>query len=99
MAIESLYTKVTNIEKKQKALNFYVNFAESFQAEHSSKTEEWTTRFYNKKVWRISSPDLFSVMHISEKNKGDVPSSRKPSPYWSYQHKILIYIREIFLLI
>ena len=29
--------------------------------------------------------------------KGDAPSSRKPSPYWSYQHKILIYIREIFL--
>ena len=50
MAIESLYTKVTNIEKKQKALNFYVNFAESFQAEHSSKTEEWTTRFYNKNL-------------------------------------------------
>lgn len=48
--IESLYTKVTNIEKKQKALNFYVNFAESFQAEHSSKTEEWTTRFYNKNL-------------------------------------------------
>lgn len=48
--IESLYTKVTNIEKKQKALNFYVNFAESFQAEHSSKTDEWTTRFYNKNL-------------------------------------------------
>ena len=48
--IESLYTKVTNIEKKQKALNFYVNFAESFQTEHSSKTEEWTTRFYNKNL-------------------------------------------------
>ena len=25
----------------------------------------------------------------------DVPSSRKPSPYRSYQHKIIIYIREI----
>ena len=48
--IESLYTKVTNIEKKQKALNFYVNFAESFQAEHNSKTDEWTTRFYNKNL-------------------------------------------------
>lgn len=48
--IESLYTKVTNIEKKQKALNFYVNFSESFQAEHSSKTDEWTTRFYNKNL-------------------------------------------------
>ena len=48
--IESLYTKVTNIEKKQKALNFYVNFAESFQTEHSSKTDEWTTRFYNKNL-------------------------------------------------
>lgn len=48
--IESLYTKVTNIEKKQKALNFYVNIAESFQAEHSSKTDEWTTRFYNKNL-------------------------------------------------
>lgn len=48
--IESLYTKVTNIEKKQKALNFYVNFAESFQAEHSSKTDEWTTQFYNKNL-------------------------------------------------
>lgn len=48
--IETLYTKVTNIEKKQKALNFYVNFAESFQAEHSSKTDEWTTRFYNKNL-------------------------------------------------
>lgn len=48
--IESIYTKVTNIEKKQKALNFYVNFAESFQAEHSSKTDEWTTRFYNKNL-------------------------------------------------
>lgn len=48
--IESLYTKVTNIEEKQKALNFYVNFAESFQAEHSSKTDEWTTRFYNKNL-------------------------------------------------
>lgn len=48
--IESLYTKVTNIEKKQKALNLYVNFAESFQAEHSSKTDEWTTRFYNKNL-------------------------------------------------
>lgn len=42
--IESLYTKVTNIEEKQKALNFYVNFAESFQAEHSSKTDEWNCR-------------------------------------------------------
>lgn len=48
--IESLYPKVTNIEKKQKALSFYVNFAESFQAEHSSKTDEWTTRFYNKNL-------------------------------------------------
>lgn len=48
--IESLYTKVTNIEKKQKALNFYVNFAESFQTERSSKTDEWTTRFYNKNL-------------------------------------------------
>ena len=48
--IESIYTKVTNIEKKQKALNFYVNFAESFQAEHSSKTDEWKTRFYNKNL-------------------------------------------------
>ncbi|MDV3112574.1 porin [Segatella copri] len=48
--IESLYSKVTNIEKKQKALNFYVNFAESFQTEHSSKTDEWTSRFYNKNL-------------------------------------------------
>jgi len=48
--IESLYTKVTHMEKKQKALNFYVNFAESFQAEHSSKTDEWTSRFYNKNL-------------------------------------------------
>ena len=48
--IESIYTKVTNLEKKQKVLNFYVNFAESFQAEHSSKTGDWTTRFYNKNL-------------------------------------------------
>lgn len=48
--IESLYSKVTNIEKKQKALNFYVNFAESFQTEHCSKTDEWTSRFYNKNL-------------------------------------------------
>lgn len=48
--IKSLYSKITNIEKKQKALNFYVNFAESFQTEHSSKTDEWTSRFYNKNL-------------------------------------------------
>ena len=48
--IESIYTKVTNLEKKQKVLNFYVNFAESFQAEHSSKTGDWTKRFYNKNL-------------------------------------------------
>ena len=48
--IESIYTKVTNLEKKQKALNFYVNFAETFQAEHNSKTGDWTSRFYNKNL-------------------------------------------------
>lgn len=48
--IESIYTKVTKLEKKQKALNFYVNFAESFQAEHDSKSGEWTSRFYNKNL-------------------------------------------------
>lgn len=48
--IESIYTKVTKLEKKQKALNLYVNFAETFQAEHSSKTGDWTSRFYNKNL-------------------------------------------------
>lgn len=48
--IESIYTKVTKLEKKQKALNFYVNFAETFQAEHDSRSGEWTSRFYNKNL-------------------------------------------------
>ena len=48
--IESIYTKVTNLEKKQKALNLYVNFAETFQAEHDSRTGDWTSRFYNKNL-------------------------------------------------
>ncbi len=48
--IESLYNKVTKLEKKSKALNFYVNFAESFQAQHDSRTGEWTSRFYNKNL-------------------------------------------------
>lgn len=48
--IESIYTKVTKLEKKQKALNLYVNFAETFQAEHDSRTGDWTSRFYNKNL-------------------------------------------------
>lgn len=48
--IESIYTKVTKLEKKQKALNFYVNFAETFQTEHDSRSGEWTSRFYNKNL-------------------------------------------------
>lgn len=46
--VESLYHKVTNLEKKQKALNLYFNFAESFQVEHDSRTDVWSSRFYNK---------------------------------------------------
>ncbi|HBF05076.1 MAG TPA: porin [Prevotella sp.] len=48
--IESIYTKVTKLEKKQKALNLYVNFAETFQTEHDSRTGDWTSRFYNKNL-------------------------------------------------
>lgn len=76
--IESLYTKITNIEKKQKALNFYVNFAESFQAEHSSKTEEWTSRFYNKNL-RIEMTgwltDNLYYRFRHRLNKSDAPMS------------------------
>ena len=76
--IESLYTKVTNIEKKQKALNFYVNFAESFQAEHSSKTDKWTSRFYNKNL-RIEMTgwltDNLYYRFRHRLNKSDAPMS------------------------
>lgn len=48
--IESLYTKVTKIEKKQKALNLYINFAEVYQMTHDSRQGEWTSRFYNKNL-------------------------------------------------
>lgn len=76
--IESIYTKVTNIEKKQKALNFYVNFAESFQAEHSSKTDEWTSRFYNKNL-RIEMTgwltDNLFYRFRHRLNKSDAPMS------------------------
>ena len=76
--IESLYTKITNIEKKQKALNFYVNFAESFQAEHSSKTDEWTSRFYNKNL-RIEMTgwltDNLYYRFRHRLNKSDAPMS------------------------
>lgn len=76
--IESIYTKVINIEKKQKALNFYVNFAESFQAEHSSKTDEWTSRFYNKNL-RIEMTgwltDNLFYRFRHRLNKSDAPMS------------------------
>ena len=76
--IESIYTKVTNLEKKQKALNFYVNFAETFQAEHNSKTGDWTSRFYNKNL-RIEMTgwltDNLYYRFRHRLNKADAPMS------------------------
>ena len=37
-------------DKKNKALNLYINFAEVFQAQHDSRNGGWTSRFYNKNL-------------------------------------------------
>ncbi len=47
---ESLYQKVTQLEKRHDALQIYLNFAESYQMEHDSRGGEWTSRFYNKNL-------------------------------------------------
>ena len=76
--IESLYNKVTNLEKKSKALNLYVNFAEAYQTQHDSRSGEWTSRFYNKNL-RIEMTgwltDNLYYRFRHRLNKSDAPMS------------------------
>lgn len=47
---ESLSERVLNLEKKNDAFNVYFNYAASYQAEHNSLTDEWSSHFANKQL-------------------------------------------------
>lgn len=46
--IKSLYEMVAKHEQKSKALNFFINYGASYQMNHDSRSDEWTSRFYNR---------------------------------------------------
>lgn len=64
--------------RKSKALNLYVNFAEVFQAQHDSRSGEWSSRFYNKNLriemtgW-LTDNLYYRIRH--RLNKTDAPMS------------------------
>lgn len=48
--IQSIYERITKLEKKNDMFNLYFNYAASFQAEHNSLSDEWGTKFANKQL-------------------------------------------------
>lgn len=44
----SLYELVAKQEKKNKAINLYLNYGASYQMMHDSREGEWTSHFYNR---------------------------------------------------
>lgn len=48
--IQSIAGRITNLEKKNDILNLYFNYSASCQIEHSSLTDEWTSKFVNKQL-------------------------------------------------
>lgn len=48
--IQSIHERITKLEKKNDMFNLYFNYAASFQAEHSSRSDEWGTKFANKQL-------------------------------------------------
>ena len=46
--IKSLYEMVAKHEQKSKAFNFFINYGASYQMNHDSRSDEWTSRFYNR---------------------------------------------------
>lgn len=48
--IQSLNERVTKIEKKNDMFNLYFNYAASYQMEHNSLTDDWTSKFANKQL-------------------------------------------------
>ncbi len=48
--VQSIHERITKLEKKNDMFNLYFNYAASFQAEHSSLSDEWGTKFANKQL-------------------------------------------------
>lgn len=48
--IQSIHERITKLEKKNDMFNLYFNYAASFQAEHNSLSDEWSTKFANKQL-------------------------------------------------
>ncbi len=48
--IQSIAERVTKLEKKNDAFNLYFNYAASYQMEHNSLTDDWTSKFANKQL-------------------------------------------------
>lgn len=48
--IQSIAERVAKIEKKNDMFNLYLNYSASFQAEHSSLTDNWQSKFANKQL-------------------------------------------------
>ena len=48
--IQSLNERITKIEKKNDMFNLYFNYAASYQMEHNSLTDEWSSKFANKQL-------------------------------------------------
>ena len=48
--IQSIAERVTKLEKKSDAFNLYFNYAASYQMEHNSLTDDWTSKFANKQL-------------------------------------------------
>ena len=48
--IQSIHERITKLEKKNDMFNLYFNYADSFQAEHNSLSDQWDTKFANKKL-------------------------------------------------
>lgn len=48
--IQSIAERVTKLEKKSDAFNLYFNYAASYQMEHNSLTDDWSSKFANKQL-------------------------------------------------
>lgn len=48
--IQSIAERITKLEKKNDAFNLYFNYAASYQMEHNSLTDDWTSKFANKQL-------------------------------------------------
>lgn len=47
---QSLAERIAGLEKKNDMFNLYFNYAASYQMEHNSLTDEWTSKFANKQL-------------------------------------------------